>query len=99
MVKPHEILIRNLRQLRLRHDLTQESAAELSGVPYKYYQDIEAGRRPCLRLDSLVRLAKPYSLGPGELLNASLPESKISTRKKVKTRLRAPSKEAKKRAR
>ena len=89
-VKPHEILIKNLRALRARHDLTQDSAAELAGVAYKYYQDVEEGRRPCLRLDTITRLAKPYGLGPGELLLADLPASKIVSRRKVRTRLRAP---------
>jgi transcriptional regulator with XRE-family HTH domain len=78
--------------------LTQEAAAELAGVAHKYYQDIEAGRRPSLRLDTLIRLSKPYSLGPGDILQARLPSSKITSRRKVQKRQRAPSRAAEKRA-
>jgi len=88
-VQPHEILIRNLRLLRTRHDLTQESTAELCGMQCKLYQQIETGRRPRLRLDTVDRLAKPFSLGVGEILLPTLPKSKINSRKKVRTRLRA----------
>lgn len=88
-MKPHEILIRNLRLLRTRHDLTQESTAELCGMQVKLYQQIESGRRPRMRLDTVERLAQPFSLGVGEILLPTLPKSKISSRKKVRTRIRA----------
>ena len=87
-LRPHEILIRNLRLLRERHSLTQERVAEMCGIDYKFYQHIEAGRRPCVRLDTLSRLARPFSLGPGEILLPVLPESKITARRSGRTRPR-----------
>ena len=87
-MEPHEILIRNLRLLRERHSLTQERAAEMCGIDYKFYQHIEAGRRPCVRLDTLSRLSKPYNLGPGEILLAVLPQSKVAGRRGGRTRPR-----------
>jgi hypothetical protein len=34
-----------LKELRQRHGLTQEEFAEYAGISYKYYQQIEAGRK------------------------------------------------------
>lgn len=50
-----------LRELRQRHDLTQEQAAALCGIEYKYYQMIEWGRKN-LRLDTMARIAGAYHL-------------------------------------
>jgi transcriptional regulator with XRE-family HTH domain len=97
-LKPHEILSRNLRLLRERHSLTQERVAEMCGIDYKFYQHIEAGRRPCVRLDTLSRLAKPFNLGPGEILLPVLPGSKIAAhrtgRNQPRTGGRSPKKAA-----
>lgn len=61
-------LARNLRELRLGADLTQEQAAELAGLGLKFYQTIEGGRKPQLKLETIERLAKPYSLAPWQIL-------------------------------
>lgn len=66
-------LIENLRALRERHGLTQESAAEAAGFEYKYFQKVESGRKPNLRLDTLERLAKAFNLEVWELLGPKLP--------------------------
>ena len=55
-------LLVRLRQLRKVHGLTQEAFAEMSGITYKYYQQIEGGRKPELRLSTLERLAKAYGI-------------------------------------
>ena len=48
--------------------MTQEQFAEVSGIGYKYYQAVEAGRKPDLRLSTLERLAKAHRLEVWELL-------------------------------
>jgi transcriptional regulator with XRE-family HTH domain len=61
-------LIKNLKQLRLRHELTQEETAAKADMEYKYYQHIEAGRHTQVRLDTLDRLASAYGLSGWELI-------------------------------
>jgi transcriptional regulator with XRE-family HTH domain len=71
-------LLARLRQLREVHGLTQEDFAELSGITYKYYQQIEAGRKPELRLSTLERLAKAYGIEVFQLLSPEQPKTKIT---------------------
>ncbi len=70
-------LLPRLRQLRKLHNLTQEQFSELSGISYKYYQAIEAGRKPDLRLSTLERLAKAYGIEVHSLLAPELPRTRI----------------------
>ena len=68
-------LLHRLKELRAAHGLTQEEFAELSGISYKYYQAVEAGRKPNLRLSTLERLASAYGLQVWQLLGPTLPKS------------------------
>jgi transcriptional regulator with XRE-family HTH domain len=61
-------LIQRLRQLRLGRGWTQEEFAERISMSYKYYQAVEAGRKPDLRLSTLIRLADAHGLEVWELL-------------------------------
>jgi transcriptional regulator with XRE-family HTH domain len=58
----------NLRNSRLARGWSQELMAELAGIPYRYLQDIEAQRRPGIRLATIERLAKALGVEPWELL-------------------------------
>ena len=69
-------LLNRLKQLRNAHGLTQEQFAELSGISYKYYQAVEAGRKPDLRLSTLQRLASAYGIEVWQLLSPALPKSR-----------------------
>jgi transcriptional regulator with XRE-family HTH domain len=55
--------------LRQSKELTQEAFAESAGLSYKYYQAMEAGRKPALRLSTLERLAEAHGLEVCELLS------------------------------
>lgn len=55
-------LLKRLRQLRKEAGLTQEQFAEKAGLSYKYYQQIEAGRKRDLRLSTLERLARAHRI-------------------------------------
>jgi transcriptional regulator with XRE-family HTH domain len=69
-------LLARLKHLRVAHDLTQERFAELSGISYKYYQAVETGRKPDLRLSTLQRLAAAYGIEVWQLLAPKPPKSK-----------------------
>lgn len=69
-------LVTRLRQLRHAHGLTQEQFAELSGISYKYYQAVEAGRKLELRLSTLERLAGAYGIDVWELLAPATPKTR-----------------------
>jgi transcriptional regulator with XRE-family HTH domain len=66
-------LITNLKALRLRHDITQEEFASISGFNYKYYQEIESGRKKQVLLETLDRLAEAYGIEPSELIKDAVP--------------------------
>lgn len=61
-------LLGRLKALRVARGLTQEQFAEQSGISYKYYQAVEAGRKRDLRLSTLDRLAKAHGLEAWQLL-------------------------------
>jgi transcriptional regulator with XRE-family HTH domain len=61
-------LSRRLRELRLRHGLTQEEYADIAGVSYKFYQQIESGRKKQVWLETVERLAAGYGLEAWEIL-------------------------------
>ncbi|MFT3991955.1 MAG: helix-turn-helix transcriptional regulator [Luteolibacter sp.] len=61
-------LLRRLKALRVERGLTQEAFSEQSGISYKYYQAVEAGRKRDLRLSTLERLAKAHGLEVWQLL-------------------------------
>ena len=63
-----QLIAFRIRELRLRHGLTQEEAAELVGVSMRYYQMIEAGRKKEIFLGTLKALARAYGLEPWQLI-------------------------------
>jgi transcriptional regulator with XRE-family HTH domain len=58
----------NLREARLKLELTQEQVAERCGVHPTEISRIEAGKRDP-RISTLRRLAKAVELPPGQLLD------------------------------
>ena len=76
-VSAQKRLIERLRVLRKKHGLTQEGFSELSGISYKYYQQIEIGRKPDLRFSTLERLAKAYGIEVHRLLGPELPTTQV----------------------
>ena len=70
-------LLGRLKQLRDAHDLTQEQFAEMSGISYKYYQAVEAGRKRELRLSTL---AAAYGIEVWQLLAPTMPKTKLAKR-------------------
>ena len=79
-----KFLLIRLRHFREVYDLTQEQFAELSGISYKYYQAIEAGRKRELRLSTLERLAVAYGIDVWELLAPTIPKTKSPKKRLLK---------------
>jgi transcriptional regulator with XRE-family HTH domain len=52
---------RNIRDMRVWKQLTQEKAAEISGLHYKYYQKVESGKVN-LTLDSLEKISRAFNI-------------------------------------
>jgi transcriptional regulator with XRE-family HTH domain len=77
-------LLKRLRQLREANGLSQEAFAERSGISYKYYQAVEAGRKCELRLSTLERLAQAYGIEVWELLAPDMPATKLPKRTRDK---------------
>ena len=70
-------LLSRLKQLRAARGWTQEQFAEPAKMSYKYYQMVEAGRRPNLRLTTLETLARGFEVEVWELFapDSLLPSS------------------------
>ena len=74
-----KLLAQRLRELRKRHGLTQEEAAGVCGISYKFYQQIEANRKKQIWLETVERLASGYGLAAWELLGPDmLKETKLA---------------------
>lgn len=65
---PVRRLAQNLRALRLRANFTQEQMAEVVGFEFKFYQKLENGRKPQIKLETVERLAKPFGLDVWQIL-------------------------------
>lgn len=64
----------NIRNVRKRRSITQESLAEEAGLGLRYLQSIERAQKP-LSLASLVSIANALEVAPGMLLRpATMPE-------------------------
>jgi transcriptional regulator with XRE-family HTH domain len=77
----HFSLAKRLKDLRSASGLTQETVAELASLSYKHYQSLEAGRKPDIRLSSLMQIAEAYGIEGWELLHPENPRPKISSAK------------------
>ena len=64
----YQMLCRKLRKIREERGLTQEEYAESAGFNYKFYQQLESGRKKFVRLDTVDRLAAGFKMETWELL-------------------------------
>ncbi len=81
--KTLQLLSERLKELRTRHDLTQESLAQMSGIAYKYFQEIEGCRRDNLELLTIERIASVFGLEAYELFLDTLPETELKAKMKA----------------
>ncbi|WP_437925342.1 helix-turn-helix transcriptional regulator [Sorangium sp. So ce291] len=75
----------NLRRLRQKRGMTQESLAEAAELDLRTLQDIE-GMRQSVSLGALVRLANALDVSPAALLRpAEMPEIKRGRPRKARS--------------
>ncbi len=83
MPSAYEKLAVRLKELRNLHGVTQEEFSSIADFSYKFYQQIESGRKKHIRLDTVERLADAYQIDVSEILNKEFPEhSKLRKKKK-----------------
>lgn len=62
-----EILAKNIRELRLLKQLSQEELADICGLHRTYISDIERGNRN-VSIDNIEKIAKGLDVDPSVLL-------------------------------
>ena len=71
-----------LKELRLRHKLTQQELAEIADFSQNFLQQIESGRKKEIWLSTVERLAAAFSLEVHEFLGPTCPDhSQLSKRR------------------
>ena len=71
-----EFIAARLRDLRSKHNLTQEQMASLLGTDVKWYQRIEWSKKD-VRASTIERLAAVFGVSPMEFMAAQLPETRV----------------------
>lgn len=79
-LKHIEFIANRLRELRLRHGFTQQEFAELAGVGFKFYQQLESGHKKQIWLETVERVAAPYGLDLCEFLAPEMPKTSIKSK-------------------
>jgi len=69
-----QFIASRLRQLRSQADLSQEQAADLVGVTFKYYQRLESGRVLGIRISTVEKIAKAYGIDLGAFFSRRKPK-------------------------
>lgn len=60
---------KRLRELRRRHNLTQQELAELAGLDYKHIQRLESKNPTDVKLETIEKLAKAFKISCSKLLD------------------------------
>jgi len=58
-----------IKNLRVEKGLTQEKLAALSGVDYKHIQLLESKNPPAIRIDTLEKICKGFSIDLSNFFN------------------------------
>jgi transcriptional regulator with XRE-family HTH domain len=68
-----------LRELRRRHDLTQEQMALMLETDIKWYQRIESGLKD-IKASTIERFAAVFGVSAVQFLGEQIPETKVQVR-------------------
>jgi transcriptional regulator with XRE-family HTH domain len=74
-----DFIAARLRELRRRHELTQEQVALLLDTDVRWYQRLE-WRQKDLRASTIERLAAVYGVSAIEFLSPALPKTRVRKR-------------------
>ena len=72
-----------LRELRKLTNLTQEEFSEYAGMNYKFYQQLEAGRRKLFRIDTVQRICRAYGIELWEFFHPDIPQISLHVPKEI----------------
>lgn len=72
-----------LKELRALSGLTQEEFSEYAEINYKFYQQLEAGRRKLVRIDTVQRICRAYGIELWEFFHPKAPKISISPQKRI----------------
>jgi transcriptional regulator with XRE-family HTH domain len=75
------LIASRLRALRAKHHLTQEEFAQGAGFGFKFYQQLETGRKKQIWLETVERLAAAYGVEPWKFIGPSIPTKTKLTKK------------------
>lgn len=73
-----EFIAARLRELRRKHELTQEQVALLLGTDLKWYQRVE-WRKKDVRASTIERLAAVFGISALEFLSKEPPKTKVTS--------------------
>jgi transcriptional regulator with XRE-family HTH domain len=74
-----QFIANRLRDLRRKHDLTQEQMALLLKTDLRWYQRVEFGEKD-IRATTIDRLATVFGISGVEFLSPKIPETKIAAK-------------------
>ncbi|PAW79159.1 MAG: hypothetical protein B9S32_04175 [Verrucomicrobia bacterium Tous-C9LFEB] len=86
-VKSIEKVSKRLRELRERHNLTQQELAEVADFSQNFLQQIEACRKKEIWLSTVERLAAAFSLDVHEFLAPQCPTGTKLAKKVTSSRV------------
>ena len=61
-------LAKRLRDLRRKHNLTQEKAAALAGIDFTHYVRLESSKPNAVTIDSLEKLGRAFKMHASDLI-------------------------------
>ena len=80
-----QLIAERMRALRVSHHLTQEECAEMIGMAFKFYQQVESGRKKQIMLKTVERLAAVFGLEACDLIGRELPKQTVLKKKPLPT--------------
>jgi len=92
---PNAIFRERLKALRRAAGITQERFAEVAGLNYKHYQEIERGGKQEIRFTTLVKIAAAYGIPLQHLFSDTSPRLILSEDPPAGSAYSKPSKAAK----
>jgi Predicted transcriptional regulators len=66
-------LMERVKLLRKSLGMTQEAFAERAGLKYKHYQAVEAGHKPNIQFETVIKMARACGIEPWQLLHFDEP--------------------------
>jgi len=76
-------LMERVKLLRKSLGMTQEVFAERAGLKYKHYQAVEAGHKPNIQFETVIKMARACGIEPWQLLHFDAPVEALAEAQKA----------------